>query len=290
MKKKILAAVLLALATVACIAAAVWFSEDKKAVPEVQSTRALFSWSSSAVEDKTLLETMKKADLNTLFQSFSADNDKNSIAFLEEAAAENITVYALTGSPEWSLDKKGSSMVERVNRISALNEKAADSDRVQGVIMDVEPYLLDEFKGNETEIMESFILGLEAAYVKAKEQNLRFGVCIPYFYDHWDLQNELDRIAKASDFMLVMNYYRDKEIEHMSFEAELARKYQKEIMTIYELQAPGTYGLTERNTYHGLGLAKVEQNFLKLQAHYGNQTVSMAYHEYNALKEVLSGE
>lgn len=290
MKRKILAAVLLALATVACIAAAVWFSEDKKPVPEVQSTRALFSWSSSAVEDKTLLETMKKADLNTLFQSFSADNDKNSIAFLEEAAAENITVYALTGSPEWALDKNGSSMIERVNRISALNDSVSESERVRGVIMDVEPYLLDEFKGNEEEIMESFILGLEAAYEKAKVHNLRFGVCIPYFYDHWNLQDELDKIVKASDFMLVMNYYRDKEIDHMSFEAELARKYEKEIMTIYELQEPGQYGLTERNTYHGLGLEKVEQNFLKLQAHFREQTVFMAYHEYNALKEVFSDE
>lgn len=290
MKRKILAAVLLALATVACIAAAVWFSEDKKPVPEVQSTRALFSWSSSAVEDKTLLETMKKADLNTLFQSFSADNDKNSIAFLEEAAAENITVYALTGSPEWALDKNGSSMIERVNRISALNDSVSESERVRGVIMDVEPYLLDEFKGNEEEIMESFILGLEAAYEKAKVHNLRFGVSIPYFYDHWNLQDELDKIVKVSDFMLVMNYYRDKEIDHMSFEAELARKYEKEIMTIYELQEPGQYGLTERNTYHGLGLEKVEQNFLKLQAHFREQTVFMAYHEYNALKEVFSDE
>ncbi|SFN86546.1 hypothetical protein [Proteiniclasticum ruminis] len=290
MKKIIVAAVLLAFVLLAGIAAAVWFSEDEEAVPEVQGMRALFSWSSSNVEDRTLLETMKKADLNTIFQSFSADNDKNSIAFLEEAAAEKITVYALTGSPEWSLDKKGSSMVERVNRISALNEKAAESDRVQGVIMDVEPYLLDEFKGNEKEIMESFILGLEAAYEKAKEHNLRFGVCIPYYYDHWDLQDELDKIAKASDFMLVMNYYRDQEIEHMSFEAGLARKYEKEIMTIYELQAPGKYGLTERNTYYGLGLAKVEQNFSKLQAYFGEQSVSMAYHEYNALKEALADE
>ncbi len=290
MKKKILAAVLLALATVACIAAAVWFSEDKKPVPEVQSTRALFSWSSSEVEDETLFEIMKKANLNTIFQSFSSDYENNNSSFLERAASEKITVYALTGSPEWALDKNGSSMIERVNRIAALNEKVPESDRVQGVIMDVEPYLLDEFKGNEEEIMESFILGLEAAYEKAKVRNLRFGVCIPYFYDHWDLQDELDKIVKVSDFMLVMNYYRDKEIDHMSFEAELARKYEKEIMTIYELQEPGKYGLTEKNTYYGLGLAKVEQNFLALQAHFGDQTVSMAYHEYSALKEVLAGE
>ena len=36
-----------------------------------------------------------------------------------------------------------------------------------------------------------------------------------------------------------MNYYRGKEAEHLRTEAELACRYGKRLLTIYELQPPG---------------------------------------------------
>lgn len=267
-----------------------WYMKYQEKTTENREIRALFSWTSEAVDDKEVLfETMKKANLNTIFQSFMTDRENNG-AFLKSAYEKEIKVYALTGDPRWAMDSTGSSMMERVARISEINRNIAEEYRISGIVLDVEPYLLDTFLGQQQEVMESFVQGLQRTYQEAKKQNLEFGVCIPYYYDSWNLNQELEKIIMSSDFILVMNYYREKEIEHMAFEMELAERHQKQLITIYELQEPGKYGLTDKNTYFNEGLDKVEKNFLKIREYFGNQNVSVAYHEYESLKELLEDE
>ena len=84
-----------------------------------------------------------------------------------------------------------------------------------------------------------------------------------------------------------MNYYRGAEIKNIATEIELAQKYGKGIITIYELQKADGHGVKEINTYYNSGLAALKKSYASLLEAYPEQTISMAYHDYRALKEVL---
>ena len=94
-------------------------------------------------------------------------------------------------------------------------------------------------------------------------------------------------IKTCCDGIAVMNYYRDSEIKNIATEVELVRKHNKEIITIYELKRANGKGIKEVNTYHNKGLDAVKRNYASLLDAYPGQTISIAYHDYQALKEVL---
>ena len=45
--------------------------------------------------------------------------------------------------------------------------------------------------------------------------------------------------------------------------------------------------MKEINTYYNSGLAALERSYQNVLEAYPNQTISIAYHDYKALKEVL---
>ena len=94
-------------------------------------------------------------------------------------------------------------------------------------------------------------------------------------------------IKNGCDSIAVMNYYRGAEIKNIATEIELAQKYGKGIITIYELQKADGHGVKEINTYYNSGLAALKKSYASLLEAYPEQTISMAYHDYRALKEVL---
>jgi hypothetical protein len=256
--------------------------------------KALFSWSSSKITEdySEFFDVLDTGELNTIFQTLSSSVEENKlIRFLEYASHEGIAVYGLTGTPEWAYDPSGKSMIEYVERINKLNQKLPKKARVKGIVMDVEPYLLDDYKTNSKVIMKSFVEGLKATYKVAKDNQLEFIVCIPYYYDTFGFEKEVEMIiGEASDQVAVMNYYLDKEIPHIETEAKYSSKYNKGIINIYELQPPGKSGLTEKNTYYNRGLVKISDNFKQLKEYYKNQYINIAYHEYHSYKEIMSNE
>lgn len=260
-----------------------------------QEGRALFSWKAFEVLEgrMELFETMKAHKLNTLYQVFSSKLEEDDIiSFLEEAAEDNINVYFLEGSPEWALEEEVESMCLSVDRALEINGQAGEAKGVKGILFDVEPYLLEEWEERgPKEVMNSFVKGMKTAYQKAHEGGLEVIVCIPYFYENLGVSEQMEALIKScSDSVAVMNYYQEKEIEHLKTEAELSDRYGKKLINIYELQAPGEHGLKDDNTYYEEGMEGVEENFASLRKTFSGQNISIAIHEYKALLEVTGRE
>lgn len=254
---------------------------------------ALFSWSTGIVADPgRLFQVMKEQKLNVLYQNFSRDLDEESIvSFLSNAEEQGTDVYFLTGDPQWALQPEGNTLCEEVDRMAEIN-RTLPGKKLKGILIDVEPYLLDEWEnGSAQEVMDSFVAGMKTAYDRAKGYGLEVIVCMPYYFDSKGFERELETLIRSCcDKAAVMNYYRGKEIEHIETEAALAKKYNRELLSVYELKAPGTHGLTEKNTYFEEGLEAVEENFIQLTDAYPDQTISMALHDFEALEEVLGRE
>lgn len=259
---------------------------------ETEEVRSLFSWEDNEVlEGRTeLLETMKNLNLNTLYQSFSREVKEDDIkSFLLDAKNKGIDVYYLDGDPEWALIGDGEPMIETIETVIGINSKLNENIRMKSIILDVEPYTLEEWEDDKEGVMNGFLRELKSAYKKANESKLELIVCIPYFYDNKGFSKQLEELIKsACDGIAIMNYMKDKEINNIEKEVEIADKYGKRIINIYELQAPGQHGLQEKNTYYNENIEAVEKNFKNMREEFYDKDISIAFHEYTALKEVLN--
>ena len=63
----------------------------------------------------------------------------------------------------------------------------------------------------------------------------------------------------------------------------MAEKYGKVILTAYELQPVGEYGLEEYNTYHNDGLDAVEKNY---EEQFGGTDVCITFHNRNMMRKL----
>lgn len=266
----------------------------KKSLDTVtKDTRALFSWKSEEVDstNSLLFEIMDKQEINTLYQEFSRDLSQEAINdFLFEGENNKIDIYYLTGEPEWALDKTGKSMIDHIDRVVELNNNLKENSRIKGIVFDIEPYSLDEWK-NKEKVMDDFVIGMEVAYKHARDNNIEVILCIPYFYDNKGLTKQLEELIKSGcDSIAIMNYSKGNEIENMNLEVEFAALFNKKIINIYELQPPGTRDLTEKNTYYNQGVEAIENNFQDILDEFYGKDISVAFHEYNSLKEVLGYE
>ena len=279
LKKWLLMAVLFML--LSCAGAA------DSAVPVV----GLFSWEQSAAaqEAEQVISLMERHGLTELYQYFSREaSDEEVEDFLTLAARRGIRVYLLAGSAEWALESEGDSLCGVIRRAARWNDGLPEGVGFAGVMADVEPYLLDEWQDDRREaLMRSYAQGLDAAHGYAAGQDLELLVCVPFFYDTSGCMETLAQMAaQGCDGLAVMNYLRVDEIGQIRAEAELAQKYGRRIITIYELQSPGTDGLTDRHSYYSAGLGALRESYAAIQEAYAPQRVDFALHYYPLLLEL----
>ena len=253
----------------------------------------LFSWNRSVMYSSgidELLDTMEQYGLTELYQNVPSDCDT---AIIEElimkCSDKGIRVYLLAGEPEWALEQEGSSLIRVINRAADWNRAMPEGLRIAGVMSDIEPHILKD--QDSARLMECFADGYAAAMAEAGKQELELIACIPYYFDDEGRRAGLERLVKdGCTGLAVMNYYRGSESEHILTEAELAKKYDRRIITIYELQEEGKYGLTDRNTYNSVGLDALYDNYGKLRRDYFPQRIDYALHSYEALLEMTERE
>ena len=267
----------------------------------------LFSWSAETVNqtDRELFSIMKDQELNVLYQNFSSKNSRQEqmSLFAEKAMEAGITIYRLTGHPSWALDSEGERLCEEVEETAAYNrriqrkflerrrgdgEEWAQIPCLEGIVFDVEPYTLDEWDEDPDRVMETFVSGMKKAYALARSHELEMIVCIPWFYDKKGQGEGLEELIRnGCDRIAVMNYYRGAEIKSIATEVELASEYGKELINIYELKKADGSSVEEINTYYNSGLTALRKSYAGVKEAYPGRNISIAYHDYRALKEVL---
>lgn len=281
--------------------------ESEGQPPPPKDIAGLFSWSAETVNktDGELFKLMKREGLNVLYQNISTKNSRQEqmSVFAESAMKEGITVYYLTGDASWGLDPDGNRLCEAVEEAAAYNRRIKrkflerrekdgkeweEIPQLAGIMLDVEPYTLKEWDRNPGKVMNSFVSGMKEAYALAQDYDLEVIVCVPWYYDNKGQQKGLEELIKnGCDSIAVMNYYRGAEVKNIATEVELASKYGKGIITIYELQKADGSSVKEINTYYNSGLAALKESYISVLEAYPDQTISLACHDYKALKEML---
>ena len=168
------------------------------------------------------------------------------------SAIPGYNIYLLAGDTSWGVDD-----MQKVVEI-------AEEKRADGVLFDIE--------GNYVTL---------ASNLSLLESNLPIYVCMPFW-----LEEELqEQIIKEVDGVVVMNYSKGNERLNIQKAIETAEKYGKVILTAYELQPVGEYGLEEYNTYNTDGLDAVEKNY---EEQFGGTDVGIAFHNLNMMRELTN--
>jgi len=252
---------------------------------------AVFSWESDGIDDKReeIFSVIKEVNADTVYQTIPSDADMDTVkSYLKQASQEDLYVYMLAGNPKWALKNSAKPYVKVLKQAAEYNEVVEKEEAIQGVIYDIEPYVLAQWKQKKKKLMKNYVKAMKKVYEEADKYNLRIVICIPYFFDDFGMKSQLKQlIAECCDEVAVMNYYQDKEISHIKTEASYAKKYEKPLVTIYEFNPPGTYDLIEKNTYYDDGIDAAISNYEKLKERYDEQEVLMGMHDVKMLGEML---
>lgn len=166
------------------------------------------------------------------------------------SAIPGYNIYLLAGDPSW-----------RAEDMQKVVEEAEEK-RAEGVLFDIE--------GNYVTF---------ASNLSLLESDHPIYVCMPFW-----LEEELqEQIIKEVDGVVVINYSKGNERLNIQKTIEMAEKCGKVILTAYELQPVGEYGLKEYNTYHDDGLDAVEKNY---EEQFGGTDVGIAFHNLNMMRKL----
>lgn len=273
--------------TLLILAAVLWSDMDSKSV----GGNGLFCWDKEVLNDRaqrdTLWHAMEQYDLHELYQYIPADLPPKSLSsFFAEAEEHRIKVYLLTGDPAWARDGTGEALVDAVRQAASVRRRMGGS-ALKGVMMDVEPHLLPEWEKDSGKLMDSYVSAMKAAREQAEVSGLFLYACIPYYYDSEELTFYLNALMEQGCHgIAVMNYYRENETKHLRYEWQQAKRLNKPIVNVYELQAPGIHDLSEINTYHESGMAGIAKSFRSIRKSLPYDYLTFAVHDYNSLLEV----
>lgn len=259
------------------------------------SRTSIFSWEQEYMEteyEPQLELAMTSLGIETVYQEVSDGTDpKIVLSYLERRADKGQKVFYLAGASEWGLEEDAASMLAEVEKVKKWNRDAIKGRGFAGIVWDVEPYLLREWRKAPEASMEQFVQNCEAAYRAAKENRLAVILCIPNFYDLPEYNQGLERLVRdGCDGIAVMNYLKQDEAGQIAGEVELAEKYGKVVINITELQKPGYHELTEENTYYYDGLEAVTESWEHIRENFSYSGLGFSWHYLKPVLKLMGEE
>ncbi|MCQ4637264.1 hypothetical protein NE619_11070 [Anaerovorax odorimutans] len=253
---------------------------------------SIFSWSDDLLSDKekraSLDHAAEQLSIGRVFQAFPKEPDqKETEKFVKHLNRDGRLCYGLLGKPQWAQDRGLAEAEGRMEALAAYNEQAADGEKLAGVVLDIEPYLLEQWGQDRQTVMAAFLENMKALYQYAQEKELYTIICVPYWFDN-DYSGILESLIQdACDELAVMNYYVGEEYSHIETELGMCKKAGKPIISITEFQSPGYHDLTDEITYYNRGLSAAQDMFEQMKEQIRYKDLSFSYHCLEPVLELL---
>jgi hypothetical protein len=146
---------------------------------------------------------LKSRSIRTVFLYADAHHKRNLIAsrpelyrrLVRRAHASGMQVYALLGSGElhterYVLPAHRKAALAMLQRVLDYNKAASAQERFDGVNLDIEPHILDEWDSRKMELLADFV-DLSDAFMRAKRKSglsLQVGPAMPFWFDGIELE------------------------------------------------------------------------------------------------------
>ncbi|KGX91105.1 hypothetical protein N781_05255 [Pontibacillus halophilus JSM 076056 = DSM 19796] len=137
--------------------------------------KATWIWDTSSVEEspQEVVEFAKQEGINRIYVHVSTKDfrPEQYRDFIEEAGKRDIEVFALGGDPNWALSKHKRTVQGFASIVQTYNENVPEEAQFQGIHVDIEPYLLPKWEGNQEQVVKDWMGNVEALVQQVKEDD-----------------------------------------------------------------------------------------------------------------------
>ncbi len=127
-----------------------------------------------------------------------------------------IEILALDGAPEYALPRAQEDLLDTVDEVIEYNRSAPPGAGFVGVHLDVEPYLLDQWRDGRAQIVAGYLDMLDAVGARTGRVGLELDVAVPFWFDsvpvhrqngaHIEWRSLTDEVLARVDSIAVMDY------------------------------------------------------------------------------------
>ena len=262
-------------------------------------TTAIWMWEQDSEEmlerpaqAKEMTAFLKRHNIHTLYLYADAHNERHLLIqqpqlyarLIRQLHQQGIQVHALLGSwalhtERYILPENREQALRMVQRVLDYNQNAGPLERFDGINLDIEPHVLDDWSAHKVEYLQMF-LAVSEAWMKQKRQMnqaLQIGPAMAFWLDGIEVQHA-GQLKPASEHLqdiydhVVLMDYRDHAqgpdgiLSHASHELAYAKKIGKRVM---------------------LGVETSPSDIRKLS--FNHMTPTQMAHELDQVTQALSG-
>ncbi|GAB6989992.1 hypothetical protein [Paenibacillus pini] len=211
--------------------------------PSQQPVKATWVWQTELIEDggEQLLHFATEQRVNLIYVQINRDLPYEAYEpFIKNAHAAGVAVHALGGDPGWALKVHRERLLGLVNWVQNYNNSAASKSKFDGIHLDIEPYVLDQWEEDPNRILSSWIDNMQAYLSAASSSGLELGIDLPFWFDSYKMPDNPDIklnewFMKSFDRVTIMAYRNTIDSEHgivylAKDELELADRLGKQIL------------------------------------------------------------
>lgn len=134
-------------------------------------------------------------------------------SFISQATAKGIEVHALNGAPDWALSSSRPKLEAFIKWINDYQSTAAPVEKLKGIHVDIEPYLLPEWKNDWAALVDQWQGNVDYLVKQADAADLPLSAALPFWLDNYKVPGSDQTLSSwmISRFQSVtLMSYRDK--------------------------------------------------------------------------------
>jgi hypothetical protein len=174
------------------------FSKKKLTYPQMKHPIESWSWNPTHITSDKLKSTPLKRIYLQIRKGFESA--------LNEMSKSNVSIYGLNGSPEDILNY--THLLKDIDYLGKLKESYP---RIEGFQIDVEPYLLLQYKKERNSVLKKYLQMIKELKLHCKQYGLKFSVVIPFWFDQLCINHENFgfKVTSLVDEIVLMSYRSD---------------------------------------------------------------------------------
>ncbi|RXZ82074.1 hypothetical protein EBB07_12135 [Paenibacillaceae bacterium] len=181
--------------------------------------RGTWLWHSSLIvtESDQILSFAKEQGVNLLYLKIDPTKKAEYYQpFIKRARAAGIEIEALGGKASWGLKENRQQIIDLADWVIKYNQTVTSKETISGIHLDIEPYTLAAWKGNQKEDVIKQWMGNVEAYVGYIKRNSTLQVTcdIPFWLDKTPIPNNpnisLSKWLISKHDVVTVMAYRDR--------------------------------------------------------------------------------
>ncbi|MFE1628131.1 hypothetical protein ACFLFF_15390 [Brevibacillus reuszeri] len=163
-------------------------------------TTATWIWNAKLISSQTeeIVSFAKDNQINLIYLHIEPTRVSPQAyrAFIQKANEANIKVEALGGDPNWAYTANRQSIGDLVSWVKAYNQMAKVDEQFSGIHVDIEPYLLPDWKKDQEKVVNQWLKNVDYLITETKKDGkLQVSADLPFWIDTVTVPGDSEKVS-----------------------------------------------------------------------------------------------